>query len=527
MIRARLSPDEKWIFTNWSSEYERSLLVTSFTVRIPDWQVIHAKYPQADIEQSFINDFGMIPVGLWSYLISVCQLNRVPIIFEDGFEAKICNMNIQYPAFKQFVNGLFEKSEMTPMDYQVESAFNLVRYRNSCAEISTSGGKTLMAYILFRFFIYYLGFKHILYVTPKTELTTQSYNKFRLYDKENGLDSDWTGALIFAKAKKKEVYDDNIVFGNYQSLHRKDSSFFEKYDVVIIDEAHHGAADSIQKILNACVNAKYKIGMTGTFPSEGSFENFVLQSYIGPVVYRLTSFDLINKHNFATPVFITAINMKYLGTTDLMNVQLALKKKEKDDVDEGGRILRAEQKLVWDSEVRLNYICGIVGGAKKNSLVIYGDIQNGYGKKIYERLKNTTTKDVFYIDGKTDSKTRDRYKQAMEDDGTGNTVIVSSMGCFTEGIDIANLWNIFLVETTKSENTLAQLLGRGMRRFPGKDKTMLIDFVDDFRSGAKGSIDNYLYSHGKKRQSIYAKRGFPCQVYDVDLRPKIEAKPIV
>ena len=108
----------------------------------------------------------------------------------------------------------------------------------------------------------------------------------------------------------------------------------------------------------------------------------------------------------------------------------------------------------------------------------------------------------------------------MEDDDEGNTIIVASMGCFTEGIDIANMWNIFLVESTKSDTILAQLLGRGMRRHPKKDKTIMIDFVDDMREGQGYYADNYLYRHGKERQLIYKKRRFPCKVFQVDLRNK-------
>ena len=93
------------------------------------------------------------------------------------------------------------------------------------------------------------------------------------------------------------------------------------------------------------------------------------------------------------------------------------------------------------------------------------------------------------------------------------------MGCFTEGIDIANLFNIFLIETTKSDTILAQLLGRGMRRHPNKDKTMMIDFVDDYRVPASRGYyaENYLYRHGQSRLSIYNKRGFPVTQIDVDL----------
>ena len=94
------------------------------------------------------------------------------------------------------------------------------------------------------------------------------------------------------------------------------------------------------------------------------------------------------------------------------------------------------------------------------------------------------------------------------------------MGCFSEGIDISNLWNIFLVETTKSDTILAQILGRGMRKFEGKDKTIMIDFVDDFRFGGGYYNDNYLFRHGMERIEIYKRRGFPCNTFEINLTQK-------
>ena len=162
----------------------------------------------------------------------------------------------------------------------------------------------------------------------------------------------------------------------------------------------------------------------------------------------------------------------------------------------------------------------MISKTTKNSLVIFSDVENGYGKKIHNRLRETTDKTCFYIDGNTNTNVRDEMKQSMEDDLSGNTIIIASMGCFSEGIDIANMWNIFLVETTKSDTILAQILGRGMRRFDGKDKTIMIDFVDDFRYGSGYYADNYLYRHGNERINIYNKRGFPCNSFEIDLTEK-------
>ena len=520
MIKARLTYDNNWIIVESDNVTEMKQLKLSFTKRINDWYIIKKKAPYANIDESFMNSYGMIPKGLWLELIRICKKYKYSLQFAEDFNCRIKNCNITRENFDNFVDSLLSNSKLDKKAYQLDAVFNILQYRECCVEVSTSGGKTFMTYLLFKYMIDELGFKHILYITPKTDLTTQSSEKFVEYDNACGIESTWTYNEIHGAAKKKEEYNETIVFGNYQSLCKKKKEFFDKYDVVIIDEAHHSSCKSLRSILNKCDKAKYKIGLTGTFPKEDTYDNFILQSYIGPVVYRLSSYDLINKENFATPVVVSVFELKYLDEEKakaLYNLRIA---KDKDDPTAGGKLLSSEKTLARESKLRFNYITNMISKTTKNTLVIFSDVQNDYGQKIYSYLKEYTDKTVYYIDGSTPPKNREFMKLEMEDDETGNTIIVASMGCFTEGIDIANMWNIFLIESTKSDTILAQLLGRGMRRHPKKDKTMMIDFVDDFRYGQGYYKDNYLYRHGKERQMIYKKRGFPCSVFSVMLFPK-------
>jgi superfamily II DNA or RNA helicase len=243
----------------------------------------------------------------------------------------------------------------------------------------------------------------------------------------------------------------------------------------------------------------------------------LLQSYIGPVVFRLPSYELINEKKSATPVYINTVELKYLEQDKLKALYDMRAVSKKDDPTVGNKILDTECDVVRDNPLRLSYICNIIGQSTKNSLVIFSDVKNSYGKNVYNRLRETTKKKCFYIDGNTPVHIRQQMVNDMEADLTGNTIIIASIGCFSEGINIKNVWNIFLIETTKSDNALAQILGRGMRQFEGKERTMMIDFVDDFRYGEGFYEENYLYKHGRARQEIYARRGFPCNSISVDL----------
>ena len=516
MVTATLTDDKKWLYVNGDPD-EVSQIRLSFTKKINSWFIIKKKNPDANVEEAFMNHIGIIPVGLWMELINVCSEFNYYLSFSEGFNESIMNMSVTEDSYREYINNLFINDDFQPRDYQYDAVFNMLKYNNCCVEISTSGGKTLMSYMLFRYMKDVLGIKHILFVTPKTNLTTQSYDKFVKYDELNGKEHDWTYGEIHANAKKKNTYADDIVFGNYQSLVRKKKDFFEIFDCIIIDEAHHAPNTSCRNILKRCVNAKYKIGMTGTFPKNGSYDSFVIQSYIGPVIYRLTSSQLINEKQAATPVHVNVIEMKYLEDDKLAALYNLRNVRKSDDPTIGSKILNAEKEIARENKKRLSFICNMIGKCTKNSLVIFTDVQTEYGRNIYNHLRESTNKNVYYIDGGTPTSVRGNIKDSMEEDMSQNTIIVASIGCFSEGIDICNMWNIFLVESTKSDNIMAQLLGRGMRTFEGKEKTILVDFVDDFRYGMGYYQDNYLYKHGKERIEIYCNRGFPCNVVSVNL----------
>lgn len=271
---------------------------------------------------------------------------------------------------------------------------------------------------------------------------------------------------------------------------------------------------SIRKIIGQCKNLEYKIGVTGTYQKPNSVDNLNMKSYYGPHVYTLTADSLINKEKSATPIYIVfqilswatedekqmlwqARNIKSMGAANI-------------DYTVGTKLLRQEQAFVNASFKRLQFISEMAIKMKNNTLLLFGDVKNGYGKHIYNYIRDYSGKQVYYIDGTTSNDKREYYKQQCEEDKTGNTVLVASIGTFGEGIDISNIGSIFLVNSAKSERIIRQICGRGLRLCPGKDKTVLYDFVDDMRYSETGKYyDNYMWTHYKERKKIYKEQNFP------------------
>ena len=314
------------------------------------------------------------------------------------------------------------------------------------------------------------------------------------------------------KIKKISKINYNEDVYNLRIKNNEDTNHNYFANGVCVSNCHHAKAKSIKDITTKCYNAEYKFGLTGTLPPEGSCDSMTIQSYIGPKVYTIHSADLIDSKT-ATPINVIGIEMDYLKPE--------IKKKLYDlrcvptDEKDGAKLLNLEKDVARETRSRLVYIAEKIASTTKNSLVLFSDIKNEYGRKIFKWVKDNTVKNVYYIDGGTKNENRDYYKKQMEEQE--DTIIIASIGTFSEGIDILNLHSIFIVESYKSMFIARQVLGRGMRLLPGKDKVTVIDFIDNFEYGNGFQKKNYLMRHGEEREKIYKDNKFPYKRFKVKI----------
>ena len=523
-MQVTITDDNKFLILRNLNNYELNSVREFFTKEPDNSWVVKKKNPWFETETSFLNNFGMLPIGLWTELIRYAYLKNVRLDFDPKINEILQDTKIEFNTFKYYVDGLFEKAvdengnSVEMRSYQLEGVFKLLKFRKACVEVTTSGGKTLMSYILFKFLRDVKQVKKTLYIVPNKNLAVQSYEKYDKYEdwiqgSRNYLPAYLCGDM--PKKQREKVPNADVLFATYQSLANiKENEFFDKFDSVIVDECHHSRASTIKKILKRCHNTKYVFGMTGTFPKEDSFDRFVIESFIGPLVFKLTAFELINVHKAATPIYVINTYLNYASESEKKMLYESRKMKDKDDVSAGMRLLEQEMMFVNKNYNRMKYICDLVSKSKQNTLVLFNEVKDskGYGRKIFEYLKENTDKTVFYADGHTDAKTRDYYNKRMDEDETCNTVIVGSQGTYSEGIDIANIGIIILAESFKSENILRQSIGRGMR-LGNKEKVVMFDIIDDLRYGEDGDKDwlrnNYLWKQHLERTKAYKEHQFP------------------
>ena len=88
--------------------------------------------------------------------------------------------------------------------------------------------------------------------------------------------------------------------------------------------------------------------------------------------------------------------------------------------------------------------------------------------------------DAQYITGDTKKQIR---SERLEGFKNRQFPVLLNCGIFTEGTDIPNIDCVLLARPTKSRNLLVQMIGRGMRLYPGKRNCHVIDMVASLEVG--------------------------------------------
>ena len=191
---------------------------------------------------------GEIYVGLLDKIVSFCKNHNYDYKFEDskfyGTPFEVNDM-ISMEGVKDYMNAI---SKIPPRSYQIEGVYDALRHNRRLLISPTASGKSLMIYSLVRYFAEQK--KKTLIVVPTTSLVEQMHKDFVSY----GWDADTYCSKIYA-GREKEV-DTPVVITTWQSIYKLPKIYFEKFEVVIGDEAHQFKSASLVKIMTKLHQAK-------------------------------------------------------------------------------------------------------------------------------------------------------------------------------------------------------------------------------------------------------------------------------
>ena len=505
-MKVELMSNKRFLKIIEATKEEYNQLKLALTHKINNWR-FHPLVKKAvwNGEISFIKN-NLIPSGLWLETYNI--LNKYNFKYEIEGIKELFDLKINKENFNEWVKIFFDGYKKYPRDYQIETAYKILKYRRCLAELATSAGKSLIMFMIIAYLLQKNIIKKILLIVPNVSLVGQLFEDFIEYNHKNELKIN----IQQIYAGKKLNDNSNIVIGTYQSLTKMESEFFTDYDMVIIDETHKGNNNSVKNVLNNLWHAEYRIGLSGTIPKQDKniVEYLTLVSNTGPIITEINA-DFLMQNNYIAPLKISIFILNYATDEqkksfyDLRNITT---------LDEKTDVFALENNFVINNEKRFNFIIEIISKITKNTMILFHRIE--YGMKIYNTLRDKLQNPVYYVDGEINTNIRKEYIEKMEEISDIPKILVSSFGTFGTGINITNLYNIFLVESFKSDSIIRQSIGRGLRLHENKEILNVIDFVDDLRY-KNTNYTNYLYEHGLERQNIYLTQNFNFKIININI----------
>lgn len=523
---ATLSKDMQTINLKYSTENELLQTQAYFRRKVKNYIFLRKKYKNWNGDVNYLTNNDTIKATMWSRLVDMCdkygfQLDMV------GFENFI-RENIKYEHVEKFCKLLLQDhAEITPYPDQIDAVYKAIKYRYSCLEIATSGGKTLIIYMYMMALRYFNMADHVMIITPDPNLTIQNYSNF--VDYACGKYELKMGMIHGNSKDKKQIDKFNHIVGNFASLANLPEDYFQKFDTIICDEAHRAVASTIQTIIKNCGEVKNLMGCSGSFvKNKGDADEFTVEQSFGPIVKIIKKKDLIEKGQ-ASDITIKMIDITFCSQEEL--IALA---SEKDFIDDGEKALRFEQQFIRNNRKLLEWKCQFISRLKGNTIVYFIDKKGNYGRKIYDRLNDinfakSLGKKIFYIDGDTPVNDREIYKDLIRNDTTGNSILVANYGVFSTGQSINNLINIVTAESVKSDILLNQSSGRLLRMTDGKEMSYFYDIIENTNVRRLNLSTNkyenkrcFMWNWSKSRLDYYKSEGLKVEMHQIDIsRPTI------
>ena len=466
-------------------ECERSVakeLSQYFTFYVPNYQYTPAyKKKVWDGQIRLFNLYTHeIYVGLLDYIKSFAKDRKYSIEIDSDNLADI-KSDISLEDFSSFVKSLNLK--FNPYPHQMAACYHSIKNGRSLLLSPTGSGKSLIIYILIRYFLNFMDSKTLI-IVPTIGLVNQMINDFKDYS--NGKwNVDSNVHAIYSGQDKKS--NKKIVVSTWQSLYNMPKEYFDDFDVVIGDECHLFKSKSLVSLMSKLKNSQYRFGTTGTLDGTNTHK-LVTEGLFGPV-YQVTSTKSLISKNLLSDVEINCLLLTYPEET----------KQELKRIP-----YQEEIDFLVTNEKRNEFVKKLALSLKGNTLLLFNFVEK-HGMVLKSLIENECgDKKVFFIYGGTDADQRENIRKILSTES--NAILIASYGTCSTGINIPKIENVIFASPSKSVVRVLQSIGRGLRKAKNKDKTKIYDIADDI---SYKSYQNHTLRHLDERIKIYNNEEFP------------------
>lgn len=395
------------------------------------------------------DEIALVPVGLW---------NGLAELFSD---AEVQDLR-QFPA---------PKGDLTNLnwlrDYQMAAVVAAVRKGRGVIVAPTGSGKTPIG-------IGVVGYYRLptLWLVHTQSLLNQTAKEVRRFLPDLKVTivgaGKWDGSGDVVVATKQSIES------KLGSSRADTVNWLKRFSVLVVDECHHASAEGYRRVIQTCINAAYRFGLTATPLRETAGEWLWVKGIIGDIVAKVRHDELVRRSFIAQP----KIQMIRCSVDDWVE--------NPSDWHEVYRtcIVQNEERNAKILELinRYNRVLVLVWSLEHKDILA-------------ERVKRLGKK-VVALDGESTPEEREFARLALTE-GKINCVIATDV--WKEGVDLPQIDAFINAAGFKSKVATLQRLGRALRPKPDGQPVYVYDFLDT----AKNSSVKLVELHAWKRFKTY------------------------
>ena len=355
--------------------------------------------------------------------------------------------------------------DIAPYPYQQEildklAAERTVRgYYRNLVVAATGTGKTVVSAFDYKNFKKYSGNSpcRLLFIAHREEILKQSIACFR------GVLKDANFGSLFVGSHKPESIDHlfvSIQTFNSQDLTAKTSS--EYYDYIIIDEFHHAAAPTYQKLLTY-YKPKILLGLTAT--PERMDGKSVLTYFNDRIAAEIRLPEAIDRKLLCP--------FQYFGVTDNIDLEDIRWTRGGYDRSELSKVYTMNQ-FVADSRANMIVSATIKYVTDLNDVKGLGFCVSVEHTKYMADYFDRHNIPSMCLTGESSEEERNTAKKRIVN---GEVRFIFVVDIYNEGIDIPEINTVLFLRPTESLTVFLQQLGRGLRLSENKECLTVLDFI--------------------------------------------------
>lgn len=324
---------------------------------------------------------------------------------------------------------------------------------------ATGTGKTYAS----AFAVRELGFQRVLFLVHRNQIAKQAMKSYRKV---------FGGQVIMGLVTGKyQKYDADFVFATIQTLSKDE--VLEKYekkafDAIVIDEAHHSAANSYKKVMDY-FQPKLWLGMTAT-PDKRD-DNLdgrnIYEIFNHQIAYEIRLQDAMEE-DLLCP-------FHYFGITDLEVIADAGKSSE--EKIENFRYLTSDERVhnIMKQAEFFGY-----SGDRVKGLIFCSRIDEA--RELSTKFNEKGWRTLVLSGSDSEAMRAVAIERLAGDEAEDALDYIISVDIFSEGVDVPEINQVLMLRPTESPVIFIQQLGRGLRKAEDKEYVVVIDFIGNYRN---------------------------------------------